>query len=47
MFSFDFRVIRFVRRLRVDDIFDGLGHCIVVFRCREPDVELHGEREEL
>ena len=45
--SFDFRVIRFVRLLRVDDVFDGLGNYVVVFRCREPDVDMHGEREEL
>ena len=45
--SFDFRVIPFVRRLRVDDIFDDLCHYAAVFRCREPDVDMHGEREEL
>ena len=45
--SFDFRVLRFVRRFRVEDVFDGLGHYDVLFRCREPDVDLHGEREEL
>ena len=45
--SFDFRVIRFVRRFRVEDFFDGLGHYVVVFRCREPDVDMHGERKKL
>ena len=36
-----------IRSLQVDVVFDGMGNYVVVFRCREPDVDLHGERKEL